>query len=231
MIEKTMTEREALRLARNYMNGEVDRLMKKALNYRYGNICSHFPGEIKKLYDLVKELEQDIDADSYEYNNAFYIGSLFNAEPDGYGFIVWDNHDFYIGEWALGKKCGFGLYYYADRGSLVVGNESCGLRIFKDGSVYIGELKNGKRDGNGCEFMYSIGTEVYAHYSQGRIIRVYNASHGFSVTYEDGGKKRKYIYKIEDGSFKEEDDYSGCLAILGAIVIIYGIVEFFKWLF
>ena len=77
-----------------------------------------------------------------------FSGNCYN----GYGSIIYDNGQEYIGEFKNGNSHGYGQTMYSD-GAIYVGEYNNGVRhglgvfIWKNGNRFIGKFKNGKEDG------------------------------------------------------------------------------------
>ena len=100
-------------------------------------------------------------------NGQEYIGEFKNGDPHGYGKTLYSNGHVYLGEYNNGTKHGYGVYKW------------------KNGNMFYGKFKNGKEDG------YAVKTE---HFDRERML---------INEWEDGELKRS--------STKEIDNKTGCL--------------------
>jgi hypothetical protein len=104
-------------------------------------------------------------------NGQEYIGEFRNGDPHGYGKTLYSNGHVYLGEYNNGTKHGYGVFKW------------------KNGNKFYGKFKNGKEDG------YAVKTEKRST-SIGGIRHLINE-------WEDG--------ELKKSSVKEIDDKMGCL--------------------
>jgi hypothetical protein len=104
-------------------------------------------------------------------NSQEYIGEFKNGDPHGYGKTLYSNGQVYLGEYNNGTKHGYGVFKW------------------KNGNKFYGKFKNGKEDG------YAVKTEKRST-SIGGIRLLINE-------WEDG--------ELKKSSVKEIDDKTGCL--------------------
>jgi hypothetical protein len=104
-------------------------------------------------------------------NGQEYIGEFKNGDPHGYGKTLYSNGHVYLGEYNNGTKHGYGVFKW------------------KNGNKFYGKFKNGKEDG------YAVKTEKRSS-SIGGIRFLINE-------WEDG--------ELKKSSVKEIDDKTGCL--------------------
>ena len=105
-------------------------------------------------------------------NGQEYIGEFKNGDPHGYGKTLYSNGHVYLGEYNNGTKHGYGVFKW------------------KNGNKFYGKFKNGKEDG------YAVKTEKRST-SIGGIRFLINE-------WEDGELKKSSVKEIED-------DKTGCL--------------------
>lgn len=86
--------------------------------------------------------------DGGEYKK--YVGDFKDGKMHGYGAVTKDNKDYYIGNWKDGEWVG------NTRGPAICVSGDCangeGTSIYSDGGKYIGQFKEGKREGKGKMF-------------------------------------------------------------------------------
>ena len=104
-------------------------------------------------------------------NGQEYIGEFKNGDPHGYGKTLYSNGHVYLGEYNNGTKHGYGVFKW------------------KNGNKFYGKFKNGKEDG------YAVKTEKRST-SIGGIRLLINE-------WEDG--------ELKKSSTKEIDDKTGCV--------------------
>ncbi len=116
------------------------------------------------------------------YRNGSFDGEIIGLKKNGYGTREWDNGDAYTGYWKNNKRYGKGIFTWADgreeeqeydHGKLVmkhayhrsdsyitnVNNPMQQMLTFSNG-VYVGEVKNGKRHGQGV-MIWSLNGDKY----------------------------------------------------------------------
>ena len=83
---------------------------------------------------------------------------FINDLPDGTGKMIYEEGDYYIGEFKEGLQHGKGKYY-SNKGRLIYEGdfvndkeEGNGKLFYEDGSYFKGPFKNGLRDGDGEEY-------------------------------------------------------------------------------
>lgn len=83
-----------------------------------------------------------------------YTGMVDAGVANGWGHIIWNNGDSYLGHWVQGAREGMGLYAWAD-GTVFAGTFANGMRTgwgatqWANGSSYVGGYQDGVRDGQG----------------------------------------------------------------------------------
>ena len=109
-----------------------------------------------------------------------FEGELVNNKMCGNGYMIWyDKGEKYTGQWDNNLQNGFGIHIWYDS------NQE--MKYFRD--RYVGQWKDGKRDGNG-KFFYSTGN-IYEGYWKN------NKKEGFGILYFQD--RTKYI-----GNFKDD---------------------------
>lgn len=89
------------------------------------------------------------DAEKIKYDNGLYIGDIdpLTRSRHGYGAYIWNQGDYYEGNWVQGERTGKGIF------------------IWQNGKYYVGDFIDGKRTGIGREwdkdeFSYATGKFV-----------------------------------------------------------------------
>ncbi len=104
-------------------------------------------------------------------NGDFYIGEFKNDALNGQGEYYCANGDYYIGEFKNGVPDGQGEYYWAE-GDYYIGEwkngakEGQGECHYASGNYYIGEWKNDVKEGQG-EFYWADGTYYVGEWKNG----------------------------------------------------------------
>ncbi len=108
------------------------------------------------------------------YDEGCYYGELLGGMRDGYGTFVWDNGDYYIGEWEDGERYGLGTTHFDNQilygnlsdgqmegyGAIVVTSKGCWLRGTEGSTRFVGYFKNGVPNGIGTLYN-SLGEVTY----------------------------------------------------------------------
>jgi len=87
----------------------------------------------------------------YKNGNLSYEGDFLDNKAEGYGKMIYEDGEYYIGEFKNGKLNGNGKMYYKKGNLKYEGNyvdgkmEGYGKYIFENGEYYIGEFKNDKK--------------------------------------------------------------------------------------
>ena len=89
----------------------------------------------------------------YKIGSIKYEGDVFNDKFEGKGKYIYEDGNYYIGEWLNGKKHGKGIEYYKNGSIKYEGifvndeSEGKGKYICQNGDYYIDEWLNGKKHG------------------------------------------------------------------------------------
>ena len=76
--------------------------------------------------------------------NIGYEGDFVNDKQEGNGKSIWEDGNYYIGQWKNGLRNGKGTYYYSNGNIRYEGDyvnnkrEGYGKYIWEDGEYYIG---------------------------------------------------------------------------------------------
>lgn len=124
-----------------------------------------------------------------ELGRKYYEGEFFSDAIQGTGKMVWNDGDWYYGQWVDGHVDGKGEYHYAD------------------GRKFVGTHKKGER----CEgtFYWTDGTYETAVYSNGveNGVAIYYWDHNYRKGYYVNGK-REGKWEGYDGSGRHIDTYT-----------------------
>lgn len=114
-----------------------------------------------------------------------YYGEIKNGFPHGFGTMIWDDGDEYVGDWIEGRF------------------EGVGVMIFANGDRYEGQVKNWLYDGNGI-YTFSSGEQYDGAWVDGLHdgYGIYSWPDGKSYTGEwhKGMFHGKGTYRFEDGT-------------------------------
>ena len=161
----------------------------KTNNVNYANlILPIFTFFAKMNFDNINELPKGKVILNYNNGNILYIGDFINNKIEGIGKFIWEDGNYYIGEWKNNMKHGKGAIYYKNgtikyEGDFINGKfEGNGIYIFEDGGFYIGQYKDDLKHGNGKLFYRDGNLKYDGEFSNGKF---------------EG--KGKYIY--EDGNY------------------------------
>ena len=118
------------------------------------------------IYPIIESLKKDLKYDKKYYKKDIYEGEYKNDFREGYGKYIWEDGEYYIGEWLNGNMHGKGIKYYKNgnikyEGDFINSNfEGKGKYIWENDEYYIGEWLNGKRNGKGIIY-YKNGNIKY----------------------------------------------------------------------
>ena len=89
-----------------------------------------------------------------EIKDGKYVGEIALGKPNGSGIYYYSNGDRYEGEWRSGRRTGNGTYSYHDERKYVGEwkngtTHGKGTLTLSDGRRYVGIFKDGKKDGQG----------------------------------------------------------------------------------
>ncbi|MDP1844371.1 MAG: hypothetical protein Q8K64_13215 [Sediminibacterium sp.] len=150
-------------------------------------------------------------------NGAAYEGDFVDSLMSGFGIIVWQNRDKYIGDWIKGNRTGKGKYTWAN-GDIYEGDfinnirEGIGTMIYKNGDKYIGDWKKGEYAGKG-KYIWANGDVYDGDYSKNNFegvgIKVWKDGSKYSGEWKankrNGKGKLYYINNYEyDGDFVDD---------------------------
>ena len=113
-----------------------------------------------------EEINKNINKNEYINENINKIKICMNELKEGNGKYIFENGEYYIGEWLNYLGHGKGTLYYKDNkikyeGDFIKGKfEGSGKYIWEDGNYYIGEWLNGFRHGKGTLY-YKSNTIIY----------------------------------------------------------------------
>ena len=148
--------------------------------------------EVEKNLDEIDNSEQNnysntIIKDAYEFDNKFIYKGSWNFETykkEGFGILIDDNGNKYIGYWKNDYMNGKGRLFNKDgdyfEGNFLNGDFTNGKLILKNGYIYEGDFLNGKKNGKGKEILKN--------------------EFSFEGNFSNGKRNGEGIYKWEDGS-------------------------------
>ena len=91
----------------------------------------------------------------FRYIKSFYINNYFNQKYEGFGKVIFENGNYFIGQFKDDFPNGKGTIYYKNgtimyEGDFINGKaEGNGKLIYKDGNYFIGQFKNDIPNGKG----------------------------------------------------------------------------------
>ena len=102
------------------------------------------------IWPIIISLKND-----FSYIKENYEGEYRNSLKEGYGKCIYENSNYYIGEWKNGLRNGKGVIYNKKGEIIYKGNfkndkyNGYGEYFYEDGKYYIGQWENGERNGKG----------------------------------------------------------------------------------
>ena len=159
-----------------------------------------FENEIKFIENTVENIDEQNE------------GKFINGKLEGNGKYIWENGQYYIGQWKNGKKHGKGIIYYKDGTIMYEGDfindkkEGNGKFIWKNGKYYIGEWKNNKKNGKGKDY-FSNGNILYeGDYINGKLDGngklILNIGDYYIGQFKNGKRNGKGIIYYKNGNIK-----------------------------
>ena len=118
--------------------------------------------------------------DNLEYqkiNNGKYEGFTKNNKLEGYGKYIYENGEYYIGQWLNDLKHGKGTIYYKNNTIKYEGDyvknkcEGYGKYIDENGDYYIGQFLNGLKHGKGTEYYKNNTIKCEGDFVEGKIVK------------------------------------------------------------
>ena len=94
----------------------------------------------------------------YKNNSIIYEGDIVENKLEGNGKYIYENGEYYIGQWLNGNKHGKGIKYYKNGSIKYEGDfvndvyEGIGKYIEEKGEYYIGPFLDGTKFGKGIEY-------------------------------------------------------------------------------
>ena len=150
------------------------------------------------------------------YDDGCYHGELLGGARDGYGFYLWDNGDYYIGEWENGERYGMGFTRF-DRmalygslskgqmegyGALLITTEGCWLSGAEGSTRYVGYFEEGLPNGTGTLYNSSGEVTYYGNFKNGIPTDPYPSERSYSSYH--------WVYEeLPNGDSWEGESYDG----------------------
>jgi len=185
---------------------------------------------IRKLTETARKHVKEMDVG--------YIGECNErGEPHGKGRCVYEDGNYYQGDWKDGKRSGHGKFTYTwgdTETGVWLDDVAHGhfIQVFADGGRFDGEIRNGKRNGPG-HFRYHWGGWLHGEYVDDKklfgqqlmpdgtltVLRWKDHESGaYSVVAGEGVKfsaDRSEAWRLQDGEEVEEISPEDACAILG----------------
>lgn len=140
------------------------------------------------------------DGGKYEYHG--YMTP--NGTYDKFGYIKWNDDEYYIGQWDKGDRTGKGAYLFPDTGVYLGGfnktnKDGLGIYSYTSGAFYFGHYKDNLKCGYGV-YIYNTGDWVFGKFENdkihGKAIRFHASTKTFEFNlYENGNEKEENIIK------------------------------------
>ena len=115
----------------------------------YGNLLG-------PIIDALKNTNSKVEIQKLE--NGTYEGELINNIKEGNGKFIYNDGEFYIGQFKNNKFNGKGVIFYDKNKIKYEGDflndkyNGLGTLFYKNGEFYIGQFKDGKKNGKGTEY-------------------------------------------------------------------------------
>ncbi len=180
-------------------------------------------------------------------NGDTYEGDYVNDSKTGHGVYTWTDGTYYEGEFVDGNFCGYGVKHYKNgtveegtwkddklvkagakpstRANTVKGKNTDTI-TYTDGSVYVGEVKNGKAHGYG-KLTYASGDKWNRKYYEGNFVNgnrhgkgklVWTMGDVYDGDWTDGKMQGRARYEWADGRVYTGSWYDGKRSGKGKLV-------------
>ena len=107
---------------------------------------------------IVDSIKKDLEYDQKNLENGIYEGEIVNKKREGYGKYIFNNGNYYIGQFKNGLRNGKGATYYKNNHIMNEGTfvdnllEGEGKFYDIDGSYYIGQFSQTMKHGKGKDY-------------------------------------------------------------------------------
>ena len=110
------------------------------------------------LMPIVDSLQLNSEYEKLRNGKDLYEGFVKNKKYEGYGKYIYENGNYYIGQFSNSLKHGNGVEYYKNntvKFDGIYSKDKCNLfgkYIYENGNYYIGQFLNGLKHGSGIEY-------------------------------------------------------------------------------
>ena len=107
---------------------------------------------------IIDALKNNSKVEIQKLENGIYEGELINNIKEGNGKFIYNNGEFYVGQFKNNKFNGKGVLFYDKTKIKYEGDffndkyNGSGKLFYKNGEFYIGQFKEGKKNGKGTEY-------------------------------------------------------------------------------
>ena len=185
----------------------INKQSKKDKSENYGNFIG----------PIIESLKKNLKYDKKQYDKDIYYGEFKNGKREGYGKYIWENGEYYIGQWLNDKKHGKGILYNTNRNIKYDGDfvndkfEGYGKYIYENGNYYIGKWLNNKMHGKGIEYYKNGNIKYEGDFVNGKYEGdgkyIYEKDYYYIGQFLDDKRHGKGILFYKNGDVKYEGDF------------------------
>ena len=185
----------------------IHKQSKKDKSENYGNFIG----------PIIESLKKNLKYDKKQYDKDIYYGEFKNEKREGYGKYIWENGEYYIGQWLNDKKHGKGILYNKNRNIKYDGDfvndkfEGYGKYIYENGNYYIGKWLNNKMHGKGIEYYKNGNIKYEGDFVNGKYEGdgkyIYEKDYYYIGQWLNDKRHGKGILYYKNGDIKYEGDF------------------------
>ena len=185
----------------------INKQSKKDKSENYGNFIG----------PIIESLKKNLKYDKKQYDKDIYYGEFKNGKREGYGKYIWENGEYYIGQWLNDKKHGKGILYNTNRNIKYDGDfvndkfEGYGKYIYENGNYYIGKWLNNKMHGKGIVYYKNGNIKYEGDFVNGKYEGdgkyIYEKDYYYIGQFLDDKRHGKGILFYKNGDVKYEGDF------------------------
>ena len=185
------------------------------INKKKGKKENKFSGNT--LIPIIDSLKVNLEFEKSIIGKDSYQGFSKNRKFEGYGKYIYENGNYYIGQFSNGFKNGYGTEYYKNntiKYDGIYNKDKCdkyGKYVYENGNYYVGQFLNGLKHGNGIEYYKNNipkyeGDFVYGK-CEGYGKYIYESGNYYIGEFLNGLKHGKGILYYKNNKIKYEGDF------------------------
>ena len=169
------------------------------------------------IIPIVESLKYNLKYEKSNYDNDLYEGFIKNNNFEGFGKYIWENGEYYIGQWLDGLRHGKGIIYYKNDSIKYEGDfvndkyEGNGKYIYGNGDYYIGQWLNDLKHGKGTIYYKNNSIKYEGGFVNGKLEGygkyIYENGEYYIGQYLNGLKHGKGTIYYKNNSIKYEGEF------------------------